>query len=310
MTAHRNPKKISKRERNFWTLVALSLVLAIITWRHGAERSSTLAPDPTNSAAVISAEPTPAYDCEAHNPFSQSNLDTWANTHTPGTFNATVIDLVNNCTYSAGDPAATFPMASTGKVMIATGVLEMVARGELDYATIQSDMTLMITQSDNSAADRLYAKMGKAAPMQDLERRYGLAQTTTDRGWGTTMTTSADQAKLLNQVIGNQESDLPEAQRIILRDLMKSVNPEQAWGAGTNVPAGWTFAVKNGWYQAVPGDIPPEGLWRINTVGMTWDATGTPRWIFTAYSNTWPTQSAGINAWNDFAALTAANLAN
>jgi beta-lactamase class A len=179
----------------------------------------------------------------------------------------------------------------------------MVANGILDYSSIQSDLTAMITQSDNSAADRLYAIMGKAAPMQDLEVRYGLTQTTTDRGWGTTLTSSADQAKLLNQVIGKQESPLPEAQREVLGTLMKSVVPEQAWGAGTNIPAGWSAAVKNGWYQSVPGDIPPVGLWRINTVGLVSDAVNTPRWILTAYSNEWPSQSAGISAWNDLSAL-------
>lgn len=304
MTDRRKPKQISKRERNFWALVVLSLVLAVITWRHGAVDSTQA--EPTASATV---EPSPTYECAAHNPFTQEALTVWATARQPGSYNATAIDLVHNCTYEAGNPAATFPMASTGKVMIATGVLEMVARGELDYASIQPDMTLMITQSDNSAADRLYAKMGKVAPMQDLEVRYGLTQTKTERGWGTTLTNSSDQAKLLNQVIGLQESPLPEAQREILRGLMKSVNPEQAWGAGTSIPTGWIFAVKNGWYQSVAGDIPPVGLWRINTLGMAWDTTNTPRWIFTAYSNEWPSQDAGITAWNDLAALVAAAFA-
>lgn len=295
-------RAISKRERNFWALVVLSLVLAIITWRHGADRDDALVADPATSA-TISETPTPKYDCAAHNPFNDAALATWTAAHNPGTYNATVIDLVNDCSYGIGNPEAKFPMASTGKVMIATGVLEKVAKGEFDYASIQSDMTSMITQSDNNAADRLYAKMGKAVPMQDLESRYGLSSTVTDRGWGTTLTTSADQAKLLNQVIGLQESPLPEAQRVILRDLMKAVNPDQAWGAGTNIPAGWSVAKKNGWYQSVAGDIPPVGKWRINTVGMVWDQVNTPRWIFTAYSNEWPSQAAGISAWNDLAAL-------
>lgn len=303
MANRRKPKTISKRERNFWALVVLSLVLAIVTWRHGAQRSESLVADPTNPAVVISAEPTPEYDCASNNPFNETALASWTATHNPGSYNATVIDLVNNCTYTAGNPEAVFPMASTGKVMIATGVLEMVARGELDYPSIESDMTLMITQSDNSAADRLWAKMGKAEPMRDLEARYGLTQTTTERGWGTTLTTSADQVKFLNQVIGLQESPLPEAQREILRNLMRNVNPEQAWGAGTNTPAGWPVAVKNGWYQSVAGDLPPVGLWRVNTVGFTWDTSNTPRWTYSAYSNEWPTQAAGIAAWNDLAAL-------
>lgn len=303
MSPRRNLKQISKRERNFWALVVLSLILAVVTWQHGSQRSDSLIADPANPDVVISAQPTPEYDCAINNPFNDVAITTWTTKHTPGSYNATAIDLVNNCTYSLGNPDGRYPMASTGKVMIATGVLEMVANGILDYSSIQSDLTAMITQSDNSAADRLYAIMGKAAPMQDLEVRYGLTQTTTDRGWGTTLTSSADQAKLLNQVIGKQESPLPEAQREVLGTLMKSVVPEQAWGAGTNIPAGWSAAVKNGWYQSVPGDIPPVGLWRINTVGLVSDAVNTPRWILTAYSNEWPSQSAGISAWNDLSAL-------
>lgn len=302
--------KISKRERNFWALVILSLILAIVTWRHGSNRADSLGVDPNNPGQVISASPTPAYDCNAHNPFSEANLTAWATTHTPGTYNATAIDLVHNCTYSAGNPDAKFPTASTGKILVATAILERVAQGAIDYATVQADMTSMITQSDNSAADRLFNTIGQTAALQDIETRYGMGSTVTDRGWGTTLTTANDQANLLNQVIGTKESPLPEAQRVILRDLMKSVNPEQAWGAGTNIPAGWSVAVKNGWYQAVAGDIPPEGKWRINTLGLTWDQSGAQRWIFTAYSNEWPSQVAGISAWNDLAALVSKNLAN
>jgi len=301
---------MSKRERNFWTLVILSLILAVITWRNGNSRTEDLVVNPTDPATVISAQPTPEFSCADQDPFSAEKIATWTATHNPGTFNATVIDLVNNCTYSIGTPDATFPMASTGKVIIATGVLEKVARGEIDYAAVESDMRAMITVSDNAAADRLFALIGKAPTFQDIEARYGLTKTTTDRGWGTTLTNSADQVALLNQVIGVAPTGLPEAQRSVLRELMKSVVPDQAWGAGSNIPAGWSGAVKNGWYQAVPGDIPPVGLWRVNTVGMAFDETGKPRWAYSAYSNEWPTQAAGVSAWNDLAALIAAELVN
>jgi hypothetical protein len=81
---------------------------------------------------------------------------------------------------------------------------------------------------------------------------------------------------------------------------MTRVNPEQAWGAGPGggIPDLWTGAVKNGWYLSVPGDRPPVGLWRINTLGYVWDANKSPRWIFTGYSNTWTSQERGISGWN------------
>jgi hypothetical protein len=127
-----------------------------------------------------------------------------------------------------------------------------------------------------------------------------MIDTTTGGAWGTILTNSNDQAVLLDQVVGTVESPLPEPQRVILRDLMTRVNPEQAWGAGSSdgIPDLWTVAVKNGWYLSVAGDRPPVGLWRINTLGYVWDQSSSPRWIFTGYSNTWASEELGIAAWN------------
>jgi beta-lactamase class A len=222
----------------------------------------------------------------------------------------TVVDLVEGCTYSMGDSKATFQTASTGKVIVATGVLEMVATGTLDYATVSSDMELMITQSDNGAADRLFKIIGKNNAVASIASRYGLTNTTTGGAWGTIMTNSSDQASLLNQVVGTAESPLLEAQRATLRNLMIRVNPEQAWGAGSvgGIPELWTSAVKNGWYLSVAGDRPPVGLWRVNTLGYVSDPSNQPRWIFTGYSNTWSTEERGISAWNAITAQLTATL--
>jgi beta-lactamase class A len=264
--------------------------------------SGLIASEPTDRSAAPIPVPviTPAFDCEGNSPLPQSFVDAWTAEFQASSFNVTVIDLVEGCTYSLGDSAATFPTASTGKVIVATGVLEMVAAGTLALETVAPDLELMITQSDNSAADRLFKIIGKNDAVVSITTRYGLVSTTTGGAWGTIMTNSTDQALLLDQVVGTKESPLPEAQRIVLRDLMSRVNPEQAWGAGTTggTPDLWTAAVKNGWYLSVEGDRPPVGLWRINTLGYVWDDATAPRWIFTGYSNTWATQERGISAWN------------
>jgi hypothetical protein len=82
-----------------------------------------------NAAPIPVPVVTPAFDCEANTPIPQTFIDTWSAEFQPANFNVTVIDLVEGCTYSMGDSAATFPTASTGKVIVATGVLEMVAAG-------------------------------------------------------------------------------------------------------------------------------------------------------------------------------------
>ncbi len=244
---------------------------------------------------------TPTFDCEANSPVPQSFVDSWVSEYKPESFNVTVIDLVEECTYSLGDSATTFPTASTGKIMIAVGVLEKIAAGTLDFSIVETDLELMITESDNSAADRLFKVIGKNDAIESIASRYGMTSTSTGGAWGTISTNSTDQARLLDQVIGSAESPIAESQRIILRKLMSTVNPTQAWGAGSekDLPDSWTAAVKNGWYESVAGDRPPVGLWRINTVGYVWDQQKSPRWIFTGYSNTWETQERGISAWND-----------
>jgi hypothetical protein len=242
----------------------------------------------------------PPYDCEANSPLPQTFVDVWSAEFQPTSFNVTITDLVEGCTYTLGDSALTFPTASTGKVMIATRALEMVAAGTLDYATITADMELMIIESDNESANRLFLAVGEDVGIASVIQSYSLTSTVVGKTWGTIQTNSSDQALLLNQVVGSVASPLPEAQRIILRDLMSRVNPEQAWGAGISggTPNLWTSAVKNGWYLSVEGDPPPVGLWRVNTLGYVWDQTKSPRWIFTGYSNTWTTQERGISAWN------------
>ena len=277
--------------------LALLGLIMILRFASGAISSQ---PIEGTSAPIPVPVVTPAFDCEANSPLPQSFVDAWTTEFQPTSFNMTVVDLVEGCTYSLGDTAATFPTASTGKIIVATGVLELVAAGTVDYATVTSDMELMITESDNSAADRLFKIIGKNDAVVSIASRYGLASTTTGGAWGTIMTNSSDQALLLNQVVGTAESPLPEAQRVILRDLMIRVNPEQAWGAGSTggIPIEWSAAVKNGWYLSVEGDQPPVGLWRVNTLGYVWDQNKSPRWIFTGYSNSWPTEETGELAWS------------
>ncbi len=265
--------------------------------------SGAISSQPVDDSAAPIPLPvvSPAFDCAANSPLPASFVETWQAEYQPDSFNLTVIDLVEDCSYSLGDEEATFPTASTGKVMVAAAVLEAVASGTLDYSSVAPDLELMITQSDNSAADRLFKKIGKNGAIVSIADRYGMTNTATGGAWGTIFTTSNDQALLLDQIIGSADSPLPEPQREILRDLMTSVDETQDWGAGNKdgIPENWTAAVKNGWYLSVDGDRPPIGLWRINTLGQVWDDEGNPRWIFTGYSNTWKTQERGISAWND-----------
>ena len=242
----------------------------------------------------------PSFDCVANSPIPQTFIDTWTAEFQPTNFDVTVIDLVEGCSYSMGESAGTFPAASTSKVIIAIRVLEMVAAGTLDFANVAQDLELMITESNNESANRLFLAIGENSGVSSVIANYSLTSTTPGWTWGTIQTTSSDQALLLEQALGTKDSPLPEAQRVILRDLMKRVKPEQAWGAGSvvDIPVDWSAGVKNGWYLSVEGDQPPVGLWRINSIGYVWDQEDSPRWIFTGYSNTWSTEEQGELAWS------------
>jgi hypothetical protein len=282
------------------TLVFGSIFLGVVLILRLASGAITSAPTEGSAAPIPVPVVTPAFDCEANSPVPKTFVDTWSAEFQPISFNVTIVDLVEGCTYSLGDAPATFPTASTGKVIVATRALEMVAEGELDYSVIAPDLDLMITESNNASANRIFLAIGENVGISSVIQRYALTSTNIGRTWGTIQTNSSDQALLLNQVVGAAESPLPEAQRVILRDLMTRVNPDQAWGAGSagGIPLNWSAAVKNGWYLSVQGDQPPVGLWRINTVGYVWDPSNTPRWIFTGYSNTWPTEETGELAWS------------
>jgi hypothetical protein len=306
--SNQRPTKAKFLVRRTLVFGALFLVLILIL----RFLAGAISPQPAERTTAPIPIPlvTPAFDCDANSPLPQIFIDKWSAEFAPANFNVTVIDLVEGCTYSLGDAPATFPTASTGKVIVATRALEMVADGKLSYASVAADLELMITESNNASANRIFMAIGENVGVFSVIQRYSLTSTSIGRTWGTIQTNSSDQALLLNQVVGTAESPLPEAQRVILRDLMTRVNPEQAWGAGSagGIPINWSAAVKNGWYLSVEGDQLPVGLWRINTLGYVWDQDKSSRWIFTGYSDTWPTEETGELAWNAITAQLTATL--
>ena len=172
----------------------------------------------TGKETLISRVITPPFDCVANSPLPQTFVDSWTAEHLPVEFNATVIDLVEGCTYTIGNSAATFPTASTGKVIIAIRVLEMVSAGLLDYTTIYPDLDLMLTESNNESANRLFLAIGENIGVNSVIESYALTSTSPGWTWGTIQTTSSDQALLLEQVLGTKEGPLPETPQRKLSD--------------------------------------------------------------------------------------------
>lgn len=162
---------------------------------------------------------------------------------------------------SAAYGKARFETASIVKVgILATLLLQAQDADRRLTAQEEAYAAAMIENSDNASATALWKAIGSAAGLDAANERFGLTGTEGGDGplWGLTRTTAADQLVLLQQVFGHG-SELNDASRAYLRELMGRPAVGQDWGVSA---AGSGFALKNGW---LPRST--TGLWVINSIG-------------------------------------------
>jgi beta-lactamase class A len=174
---------------------------------------------------------------------------------------AAVLDLESGD--SAVHGAGAFDTASIVKVdILAALLLRHQEAGTRLSAQEKTYATTMIQNSDNTSASALWDIIGKAPGLDAVNKKFGLTGTRGGDGalWGLTRTTAADQLTLLQQVFGD-DSELSEASRSYLRELMGRIAADQRWGVSAAADgSGW--ALKNGW---LPRST--TGLWDINSIG-------------------------------------------
>ncbi|MFL1430334.1 MULTISPECIES: serine hydrolase [unclassified Nocardiopsis] len=175
-----------------------------------------------------------------------------------------VQDLRTGATFSHGAQEG-FATASVAKLMI-TAMLVLHARDEGRDLTAaeQSQVEAMIRYSDNDVANGLYARIGYNPGFAAGAERFGFTGTEPHPNgvWGGTLTTPADQVRLL-RALYTEEGPLTADERARIRGLMESVAPEQAWGVSAAAGAQDVVGLKNGW---TPRDF-DHGLWVVNSVG-------------------------------------------
>ncbi|MFJ9149560.1 serine hydrolase [Streptomyces sp. NPDC102270] len=174
---------------------------------------------------------------------------------------AAVLDLESGDSAVHGDGA--FDTASIVKVdILAALLLRHQEAGTRLSAREKAYATTMIQNSDNTSASALWAIIGKAPGLDAANEKFGLTGTRGGDGalWGLTRTTAADQLTLLQQAFGD-DSELSEASRSYLRELMGQIEADQRWGVSA-VADGSGWALKNGW---LPRST--TGLWDINSIG-------------------------------------------
>ncbi|MEV1011465.1 serine hydrolase [Streptomyces sp. NPDC049881] len=183
-----------------------------------------------------------------------------------------------------------FDTASIAKVDILAALLLLAQDEDRELTVTERTLAeVMIRESDNAAADELWASIGGADGLDAANRRLGLSETTGGPGghWGLTQTTSRDQLALLAAVYG-ADSPLVPASRLYVQGLMDTVVDGQRWGVSAAAD-GSEFQLKNGWLPRTR-----TGLWDINSIGRV--TAGGERYLIAVVSDGHASREAGIAA--------------
>jgi Beta-lactamase enzyme family len=148
--------------------------------------------------------------------------------------------------------------------------------------------TQMIEDSDNDAATALWDAVGGTMGMEAGNAALGLhgIRPGASGYWGLTTTTVSGELGLLSDLTSGR-SPLPAAARRYELDLMRDVEPAQAWGITAAATPRTRPAVKNGWLP-----VGPDGQWVINSIGVIRHAG--QRMNIVVLSSGQPSEAAGI----------------
>ncbi|WP_235716150.1 hypothetical protein [Amycolatopsis sp. ATCC 39116] len=143
-----------------------------------------------------------------------------------------------------------FYSMSVVKLLIALDVLR-ASGWALPAGSTQTQLTRMITASDDGIASSLWVAHGGTGIVTRMAKLIGLTGTEPPSSagqWGSTKITAADVVKVYNYI----EDELPQASRDLLYDAMYhasehgSDGTDQYFGIPDGLP-GTTWAIKQGW---------------------------------------------------------------
>lgn len=154
--------------------------------------------------------------------------------------------------YSSGSG---FETASIVKVEILVRWLLVRQDGDLP-AREHSLAQRMIVESDNAATDQLCAIITGLTDPDDVPG--GVGACTASDFWGVDVTSAADQLHVLDAAFNSAR--LTPHSRDVVRDLMSSVVPYQAWGISAAASGAEQVWLKNGWDRR-------DG-WIVHSIGL------------------------------------------
>lgn len=163
-------------------------------------------------------------------------------------------------------PGAGMTTASVFKLLLLEGyLLQNQDRGQAPADGAPDALTAMIDNSDNDAADQVYAALGGRRGVASALNRLGLSATALGAAdeWGISTTGAADQLTALTDLVSPQ-SPLTSASRAYALGLMSDVESDQRWGVGAAADPDTAFANKNGWLNLDDDG----GRWVVSSVGV------------------------------------------
>jgi beta-lactamase class A len=227
-------------------------------------------PTPVNSPTPQpTATPSGPLGLEALSP----ELATYA-TQQGDAMGVAVYDLTHGRQYSYnGD--ATFVLASSSKVYILCAYLDMLEQqGRGPNATERAEMTAMITQSDNNAAQYLFDKLGRVTGQDAYLKRLGITgYVGSGRDWGYARLSANAMMRMLMLLQTGQTLNADD--RALALDLLGRIDIGR-WGVGTTAPAGAKVYMKDGWVTG------PDDLWYQSSSGIV--VTSAETYIISVYS--------------------------
>lgn len=164
-------------------------------------------------------------------------------------------------TYNAGNP---FLMGSSAKVPIMLEYFDDIqALGRAPTADEVSLLSAMIENSDNDAAQTLYAAFDYDAGLSQLLQEDGVATFSASKdGFGWYAITPRGMVHLLTRIY--QAQGLTTQDQALALNLMENVESDQQQGLGETAPSRATVAMKDGWLQG------PDGGWAVNSSGIVY----------------------------------------
>jgi len=134
-----------------------------------------------------------------------------------------------------------YSSASVSKALLLAAYLH-AHKGKIDAAT-KGELAAMVTASDNSAADAIYARVGDAG-LEGAARRAGMHDFDPTPGfWGGAKITALDMAKFFHRL----DHNLAGPHRDYGKHLLASIIEPERWGIPQGAGHGWKVWFKGGW---------------------------------------------------------------